>query len=66
MFGASSGLKQMKGRLPADYPQGMLMQMTSLNNKTGEKVSMTVTNNDTNAHVTYAMSDYPRMGAGKK
>jgi hypothetical protein len=66
MFGASSGLKQMKGRLPADYPQGMLLQMTSVNNKTGEKVSMTVTNIDTNAHVTYAMSDYPRRGAGKK
>jgi hypothetical protein len=66
MFGASSGLKQMKGRLPADYPQGMLLQVTSVNNKSGEKVSMTVTNIDTNAHVTYNMSDYPRMGAGKK
>jgi hypothetical protein len=66
MFGASSELKQMKGRLPADYPQGMLLQMTSVNNKSGEKVSMTVTNIDTNAHVTFAMSDYPRMGVGKK
>lgn len=66
MFGASSQLKQMRGRLPADYPQGMLMQVTSVNSKTGEKGSMTVTNIDTNAHVTYAMSDYPRLGAAKK
>jgi hypothetical protein len=66
MFGASSQLKQLKGRLPEDYPQGMLMQVTGVNSKTGEKGSMTVTNIETNAHVTYAMSDYPRLGAGKK
>jgi hypothetical protein len=66
MFGASSQLKQMRGRLPAEYPQGMLMQLTSVNSKTGEKASMTVTNIETNAHVTYAMSDYPRLGIAKK
>ena len=66
MFGASSQLKQLRGRLPADYPQGMLMQVTGVNSKTGEKGSMTVTNIDTNAHVTIAMSEYPRLGAGKQ
>jgi hypothetical protein len=66
MFAANSGLKQMKGRLPADYPQGMLLQMTSANNKTGEKVTMTVTSIDTDAHVTYNMSDYPKISAAKK
>ena len=66
MFAANSGMKQMKGRLPAEYPQGMLLQMTSMNNKSGEKVTMTVTKIDTNAHVTYAMSDYPKMDASKK
>lgn len=66
MFGAGAELKQLKGRLPADYPVGMLLQMTGVNNKTGEKVSMTVTNIDTNAHATYAMSDYPPIGAGQK
>jgi hypothetical protein len=44
----------------------MLLQMTSVNTKSGEKVTMTVTNIDTNAHVTYAMADYPRMDMGKK
>jgi len=66
MFAANSGLKQMQGRLPADYPQGMLLQMVSMNRNSGEKVTMTVTSIDTNAHVTYAMSEYPKMDAGKK
>ncbi len=66
MFAANSGLKQMQGRLPADYPQGMLLQMVSTNKNSGEKVTMTVTSIDTNAHVTYAMADYPKMDMGKK
>jgi hypothetical protein len=66
MFGANSGLKQMRGRLPADYPQGMMLEMTSTNNGSGDKVTMRVTNIDTNAHVTYAMADYPKMEMGKK
>jgi hypothetical protein len=66
MFAANSGLKQMQGRLPADYPQGMLLQMVSTNKNSGEKVTMTVTSIDTNAHVTYAMAEYPKMDMGKK
>ena len=66
MFNAGSELKQLRGRLPADYPTGMLLAMNGVDNQTGEKVSMTVTNIDTNAHTTYAMSDYPPIGAGKK
>jgi hypothetical protein len=66
MFAANSGLKQMKGRLPADYPTGMLLQLNSVNKTTGETVTMTVTSIDTDAHVVYNMSDYPRPGAAKK
>jgi hypothetical protein len=66
MFGASSSLKQMQGRVPEGYPQGTLLLMTAVSNKTGETVTMTVTNVDTNANITYNMSDYPRAGAGKK
>jgi Domain of unknown function (DUF4412) len=66
MFGAGSELKQLRGRLPADYPTGMLLAMNGVDNQTGEKVSMTVTNIDTHAHTTYAMSDYPPIGAEKK
>ena len=66
MFGASSSLKQLRGRVPDDYPQGMLLQLTGVNTKTGETVTMTVTSIDTNANVTYNMADYPKMGSGKK
>lgn len=40
--------------------------MTSTNRHSGENVTMRVTNIDTNAHVTYAMADYPKMELGKK
>jgi hypothetical protein len=43
----------------------MLLQMVATN-KSGEKVTMTVTSIDTNAHVVYSMSDYPKMDMGKK
>ncbi|MGH7656268.1 MAG: hypothetical protein ACREN6_16575 [Gemmatimonadaceae bacterium] len=66
MFAANSGLKQMRGRIPDDYPQGMLLQLTGVNSKDGETVTMTVTSVDTNANVTYNMADYPKMGAEKK
>lgn len=66
MFAATSSMKQMKGRIPDDYPQGMMLEMTSTNTKSGEKFTMRVTNIDTNAHVTYSMSDYPKMEMGKK
>ena len=66
MFAASADLKQMKGRLPADYPQGVLLQMVSTNSSSGERVTMTVTSIDTDAHVSYSMADYPKMGAAKQ
>lgn len=66
MFGASSSLKQMRGRIPDGYPQGMMLAMTAVNNKTNETMTMTVTNVDTNASVTYNMADYPKAGAQQK
>ena len=65
MFAANSNLKQMKGRVPDDYPQGMLLQLTAVNTKTGETVTMTVTSVETSANVTYNMADYPKMGTQK-
>lgn len=66
MFAANASLKQMKGRLPAEYPQGILLEMNSVNKNSGEKVTMRVTDINTRANVSYAMSDYPRMGAASK
>ena len=66
MFGAGSELKQLRGRLPADYPMGMLLQMTSVNNKSGEKLSSDGHEHRDECPDDVAMSDYPSIGAGKK
>lgn len=64
-FGASTNSKQLKGTVPDAYPYGMLMEMNTIDNTTGEKASMRVTKVDKNANVTYSMADYPRVGAMK-
>jgi hypothetical protein len=66
LFGANANLKQMRGRMPTDVPAGLLLAMTSTETKSGEQVTMTVTNIDTKANVSYTMSDYPRVGAAAK
>jgi hypothetical protein len=64
-FGASTNSKQLKGTVPDAYPYGMLMEMNTVDNTTGEKASMRVTKVDKNANVSYSMADYPRVGAMK-
>lgn len=66
IFAAGSGMKPMKGKLPADYPQGLMLEMTSVSKNSGEKVVMKVIEINTNARVAYSMSDYPRVEIGKK
>ncbi len=66
LLASGSNLKPMKGKLPADYPHGMMLEMTSVNKSSGERVVMKVTGIETNARVAYAMADYPRMEMGKK
>jgi hypothetical protein len=66
MFAAGSSMKQLKGKMPNEMPYGMLLEMSSSNAGTGEKVSMKVTEINTSANVTYAMSDYPKMELGRK
>lgn len=61
LFKANTNTKQMKGVIPAQYPQGMLMEMTSTDHETGEKTSMKVTKIVENADVSYTMADYPKM-----
>jgi hypothetical protein len=64
MFGANSSLKQLRGRIPDEMPQGMPLEMTSTS-PSGERVTLRVTNINTSANVTYLMADYPRVG-GKR
>jgi hypothetical protein len=66
MFSANSNMKQMKGKLPSDMPPGLMLEMTGVNDRTGDKVLMRVTEINANANVAYVMSEYPRMGAGQK
>ena len=66
IFGATASMKQFKGRMPEDMPQGMLLEMTSTKTASGERVTMQVTHVDADAHVSYALSEYPKMELGKK
>ena len=66
LFQVQSQAKQLKGKMPDDYPFGMLMEMTHEDLKRGEKVVMQVTDIDKNANITYKMSDYPSMSFGGK
>ena len=66
MFRANANSKQLRGKVPGEYPYGMLMQMTSKDFESGDTVTMMVTDIDKNANIRYAMSDYPAMSLGKK
>jgi hypothetical protein len=64
LLGVYNNTKQFKGKIPDDYPSGMIMEMTSENLNNGDKTTMTVTNINKNAEVNYKMSDYPPMSLG--
>ena len=64
MFQANSGMKHLKGKVPEDYPSGMMMEMTYKDLDSGETTVMRVTDIDTNANVTKSMSDYPTLSLG--
>ncbi len=66
MFQANANAKQLKGKIPEDYPNGMMMKMTMENLQNGDKVFMEVQDIKTNANVRYAMADYPKMGFDMK
>lgn len=66
MFQANANSKQLKGKLPEEYPSGMMMKMTIENLQNGEKVFMEVKDINTNADVRYAMADYPKMSFDMK
>lgn len=66
LFRANASTKQMKGKIPDEYPRGMIMELTNEDQKSGEKTIMTVTNIKKDAKVSYAMSDYPAMSFSPK
>lgn len=66
MFAANSNMKQMKGKLPDDYPDGMLLEMNSVDKNSGDRVTMKVTDINRHANVTYVMADYRKTDMKKK
>lgn len=61
---ANSETKAVKGRVPDNYPNGMLMEMMQEDRESGETITMKITDINKNANVTYQMSDYPSMTYG--
>jgi hypothetical protein len=66
MFRANSNTKQLKGKLPEDYPYGMVMEMVSEDLESGDKTIMRVTDIQKNADVNYKMADYPALSLSQK
>jgi hypothetical protein len=66
MFGANTNSKQMKGKIPENYPYGMMMEMIMEEKGNGDKTIMRVTDVKKNANVSYDMSEYPKMALGAK
>lgn len=66
LFQANTNAKQLKGKIPEDYPHGMIMEMYTENLNRGEKTTMKVIDVDKNADTSYSMTEYPQMSFGNK
>lgn len=66
LFKAHANAKQLRGKVPEEYPYGMVVEMKNENHKTGEQITMTVTDIKKNENITYTMTDYPPMSFGNK
>ena len=58
--------EKMRGKLPDDYPIGMLLQVTSTAKEDGSRFVMTATEINRNANMTINMSEYPPVTMGGK
>jgi hypothetical protein len=65
LFKTQANAKQMRGKIPDEYPYGMIMEMKSENSNTGEQMTMEVTDIKKNENISYVMADYPPMSLGK-
>lgn len=66
LFKANANAKQLRGKIPEEYPEGMIMQMISEDLESGDKMIMNVTDIQNNARVSYAMADYPPINLKPK
>lgn len=61
MFNANRSMPAVGNNLPGEYPSGMIMEMTSVDNESGNKFVMRTTEVNQNANVVFRMADYPVM-----
>ncbi|MDR8390875.1 DUF4412 domain-containing protein [Aliifodinibius sp. S!AR15-10] len=61
LFKAQTNAKQMKGKIPEDYPYGTIMEMVSEDKTSGDKTTMKMININQEANIQYKMADYPSM-----
>jgi hypothetical protein len=64
MFRVNPASHQLKGKVPENYPEGMVMEMTYEDLKSGHKTLLKVTDIDRSANVTISMSDYTKLSMG--
>lgn len=64
LFHANANAKQLKGKIPKHYPQGMIMEMKAEDLENGETVVMKTIDIKNDANTSYLMSDYPTMSWG--
>jgi hypothetical protein len=65
MMGTVSALRQTRGVMPSEYPTGLLMEVNSVDKKTGGRGRMTVKSIDVKSKTRIDMSEYPRLGKAK-
>lgn len=66
LFKAHANAKQMRGKIPDEYPYGMVMEMKSEHRNTEEQMTMKVTDIKKNENISYLMADYPPMSFGNQ
>jgi hypothetical protein len=66
LFQANANTKQLKGKIPEDYPRGMIMEMLNEDLANGGKTTIKVIDIDKNANISYSMADYPAMSFAAK
>jgi len=66
IFQANANAKQLKGKIPEDYPQGMIMEMLNEDLINGGKTTVKVIDINKNANISYSMADYPAMSFAAK
>ena len=62
----NQNLQRQNVNLPANYPKGSVMEISSVDASSKEKVLMQVVDINKNASITYNMADYPAIGATGK